>query len=65
MRVDAKAAEALIRLARTVDGAVLQSLVTAELETTKGLLVGAPVEHVPRLQGRAQILDELAKLLRG
>jgi hypothetical protein len=63
VRIDAKELEALKRVARSSDGRVLQSALTADYLTTMKNLIGASADNVQRLQGRAALLDELLNVL--
>ena len=63
MRVDAKQLESLKRIARYAEGKVLQSVLAAEQQAVMKSLMAASTDNVPRLQGRAVLLDELMKML--
>ncbi len=58
------AQQALRRLATTPDGKVLLTILTVDLDDNMDKLKMTPLEHVPRLQGRVQVLDELVLALK-
>lgn len=59
MRIDSTTLDVYRRLGRTSDGQILRKHLSAELESVKSLLVTAPVEQVPKLQGKAAALADV------
>lgn len=64
MRIDSTTLETYKRVGKTADGQQLLQHWGAELNATTALLMTAPVEQLPRLQGKAALLAELLEAFR-